>query len=127
MNFHHVGIATNNIEETYAWVKKYIPHAYASEVIYDPLQEAHLRLITLNDGSHIELIAGPMVEQLVAKKTTLYHSCYEVENFDIFINTFSQGPVFMISDPKPAILFNHRRVVFFMTPIGIVEILEITK
>ena len=58
MEFHHIGIATDNIEKTLLKLKKYFKIIEVSKVCYDANQDANLCMVTLNNGIKIELING---------------------------------------------------------------------
>ena len=70
---------------------------------------------------NIELVSGEMVKDLVKKKITYYHICYEVKNIQKSIDSFKNS--ILISPPKEAILFNNKKVAFLYTPIGLIELL----
>ena len=80
MKFHHIGICCKNIKEEIENIKKIHQVKSVSKVIYDKKQEAELCILEIEDGLKIELIAGKQVENLLKKKITYYHICYEVEN-----------------------------------------------
>ncbi len=121
MKFHHIGIATKDIDKTLDWVRNQFDVVSVSDKVYDKNQDAYLQMIETN-GVNIELVSGNVVEKFIEKNITYYHICYEVDNLDKSIAEFQQSIV--ISKPTEAILFNNRRVAFIMTPIGIVELLE---
>lgn len=121
MKFHHIGIATKDLEKSLAFVQENFDVKSYTPTIYDPLQDASLIMVETKD-LNIELVSGKVVEKFVAKNISYYHSCYEVENLEEAIEGFTQS--ILISPPKPAILFNNRRVAFLHTPLGLVELLE---
>ncbi len=124
MKFHHIGIATKNIENTLKWISENFDIIKISEKVYDPLQDASLQMIETIDVN-IELISGNIVKKLIEKKITYYHLCYEVEDINKSMLSFKNAIV--ISHPTNAILFNNRKVAFLYTPIGIIELLETEK
>lgn len=124
MRFHHIGIATKNIDKTLKWVIDTYDVIEVSEKVYDPNQNAYLVMIKTKD-INIELVSGEVVEKFIAKNITYYHICYEVIDIEKAIKEFKNS--FVISKPKKAILFNNRKVAFLLTPIGIVELLEKEK
>lgn len=125
MKFHHIGIATIDIEKTLNKIKKYFKIAEISKTVYDPKQEANLCMITLSDGIKIELINGKVVENILKKRQYLYHTCYSVENIEKTIKELiEEDGAFLISKPKEAILFNNKRVAFLMWDLGLIELLE---
>lgn len=121
MNFHHIGIATKNLEDTTVFIKNNFEVLEVSEKIYDKNQDAWLVMIKTKDLD-IELVSGNVVEKLLKLKTTYYHVCYEVKDIHQAIHSF-KGAI-LVSPPKEAILFNNRLVAFLFTPIGLVELLN---
>lgn len=121
MKFHHIGIATQNIDKTLDWICSQFNVITVSDKVYDNNQDAYLQMIETIDV-RIELVSGNVVEKFIEKNITYYHVCYEVENLEESIQTFEKSII--ISKPAEAVLFNNRRVAFLMTPIGIVELLE---
>jgi len=121
MDFHHIGVATKDIDKTLQWVKNQFDVIKISEKVYDKNQDAYLQMITTKDVN-IELVSGNVVEKFIKKNITYYHVCYEVIDIDQAIKKFSNSLV--ISKPTEAILFNNAKVAFLLTPIGIVELLE---
>ena len=119
MNFHHLGIATDNIDNSINFIKENFEIISYTNKVYDPLQDAELVLIKTKDVN-IELVSGLAVDAFIEKRH--YHVCYEVGNIDKSIKKFSQSII--VSPPKNAILFNNRKVAFLLTPIGLVELLE---
>lgn len=124
MKLHHIGIATGDIDKLTVYVEKTIGIAHKSEKIYDEQQQAWLCMLELADGSRLELIEGNAVKRFLKKHINLYHICYEVEDIvQEKENWLSRGGV-LVSDEKSAVLFNGRKVVFLMSQIGLVELLQ---
>tara|TARA_B100000795_G_C22775336_1_gene429779 strand:- start:1430 stop:1810 length:381 start_codon:yes stop_codon:yes gene_type:complete len=124
MKFHHIGIATRNIDKTLEWVSDHFQISTISDKVYDENQDAYLQMVETIDVK-IELVSGNIVEKFIKKNITYYHVCYEVNNLEESIKSFKNSIV--ISKPSQAILFDYRRVVFLLTPIGIVELLEMKR
>lgn len=124
MILHHIGIAAKDIIESIKTLKNIYEIKSVSELVYDVNQNAHLCMLTLHDNSKIELIQGSVVEKLLKKRIFLYHTCYETNEFEKTMKKFIINGSVIISEPKEAILFEGRRVVFLMTDMGIVELLE---
>jgi methylmalonyl-CoA/ethylmalonyl-CoA epimerase len=121
MKFHHIGIATKDINKSLEFVKNNFEVEEYTDIIYDKNQNADLMMIKTKD-MNIELVSGEVVEKFISKNTTYYHMCYEVDNLEEAINGF-QGSI-VVSPPKEAILFNYRKVAFLITPLGLIELLE---
>ncbi len=124
MKFHHVGIATHNIEELIEKLKKYFEIVDISPIVYDSNQEAYLCMLTLNDNTKIELINGKVVEGFLKKRQYLYHTCYSTDNIDDEIKKLTSDGAFLVSEPKEAILFENKRVAFLMWDLGLIELVE---
>ena len=124
MKLHHIGIAAENMSDMISYVQAIFPVKEVSETVFDENQNGSLCMITLNDDSKIELISGPIVAGRLKKRQFLYHTCYETDDLDQSVNDFMEKGAVMISVPKEAILFDMKRVVFLMTDLGIVELLE---
>jgi len=124
MKFHHIGIATKNIEKTLEWVSEHFEIINISDKVYDANQDAYVQMIKTIDVN-IELVSGNIVEKLIKKNITYYHMCYEVDNLEEAMASFKKSIV--ISNPTKAILFDNRKVAFLFTPIGIVELLEMRR
>jgi len=124
MKFHHIGIATKNIEKTLEWVAEHFQIINISDKVYDANQDAYVQMIETIDVN-IELVSGNIVEKLIKKNITYYHICYEVDNLQEAMASFKKSIV--ISNPTKAILFDNRKVAFLFTPIGIVELLEMRR
>ena len=124
MKFHHIGIATENIDDITIKLEKYFEISDISETVYDEKQDAYLCMITLSDGIKIELINGEVVRNILKKRQYLYHTCYEVEDIDKKVNDLVSDGAFLIREARDAILFNNRKVAFLMWDLGLIELLE---
>lgn len=127
MEFHHIGIATKDIEETKKKIGKFFEIKHISNTVYDPNQDAYLCMITLKDNCKVELINGKVVETILKKRQYLYHTCYTVENIDKVIQELEKDGAFLVSEPKEAVLFNNKKVAFLMWDLGLIELVEKEK
>ena len=124
MRFHHIGVACKNIAAEITSICKIHDIATISATVFDPEQNAELALLTLDDGTHIELIAGQQVESFVKKNITYYHLCFEVDDIHAEIERLIREHAILISSPKPAILFDNREVAFLQVSYGLIELLN---
>jgi methylmalonyl-CoA/ethylmalonyl-CoA epimerase len=124
MKFHHVGIACKNIDEEIASVAAINKIIRQSPKVFDETQNAELVLLTLADGTKLELISGKQVETFIKKNITYYHLCFEVDDIDAEVTRLVSEGAFLISPPKPAILFNNRKVAFLNVSYGMIELLN---
>ena len=124
MKFHHIGIACENIQEVIVFLENTFNITKKTEIIYHENQGVDACLLTNADGANIELVSGKNIGSFVKKKQFLYHSCWEVDNIDTAIKSFSDNGSVLISEPTPSLLFNNRKVAFLYTSVGILELLE---
>ncbi|GAA6323873.1 VOC family protein [Fusobacterium ulcerans] len=124
MKFHHIGICCKNIKEEIENIKKIHQVKSVSEVIYDKKQEAELCILEIENGLKMELISGKQVENLLKKRITYYHICYEVENITEDKEKLIKNGAFLLSGEKEAVLFSNRKVCFLMTSYGMIELVE---
>jgi methylmalonyl-CoA/ethylmalonyl-CoA epimerase len=124
MQLHHIGVACRNMEEGIEHLSRVHTVIDRTPVVHDPEQDAQLCLLTLSDGSRIELVAGRQVETLVKKNIGLYHLCFEVEDMQAEIDRLVGEGAKLIGPPKPAALFGGRAVVFLYVDYGMIELLH---
>ena len=124
MKFHHIGIATDDIDKMLEKLKKFFEIQNISETVYDSKQDANLCIITLADGTKIELISGGVVLNLVKKRQYLYHTCYSVSNLASAIEKLEADGAFLVREPREAILFSDKKVAFLSWDLGLIELLE---
>ncbi len=124
MKLHHIGIASNDLNN----VKKFIQGSFSvikeDGPIWDPNLKANLMFFQVKDGASLEIVSGPIVQTLLKKNINLYHICYEVEDLKKTLSNLRSQGASLIKKPTPAILFNNRLVTFIHTPMGLIELLE---
>nr|VFJ65121.1 MAG: HAD-superfamily phosphatase, subfamily IIIC/FkbH-like domain-containing protein [Candidatus Kentron sp. FW] len=126
LKFHHNGFACPGIEAGIGHVKAFHDITRASDIVFDEYQDASVCLIEAGDGVAMELVSGNRVRPLLDRGTRLYHVCYEVPQLSRAMDALIAEGATVISHPKPAPLFDNRRVAFLDTPLGLVELLEET-
>ena len=124
MKFHHIGIATNDINKSIEKLNKYFDIQSISKTVYDENQDAYLSMLTMKDGIKIELITGKVVENILRKRQYLYHTCYEVENIEETIKELENDGAVLVREPRKAILFNNKEVAFLMWDLGLIELIN---
>lgn len=124
MRVHHIGIACQDINQAIEDFKNYHNIVWQSDIVEDPLQHAQLCLLKTDMGLDYEFVSGPQVERLAKKGISYYHICYEVESIEASIEDLLAKGAKMVSEPKPAILFNNRRVAFLYVSYGLIELVE---
>jgi methylmalonyl-CoA/ethylmalonyl-CoA epimerase len=124
MNFHHIGIVCKDIEFATKEYLKIHQNSNLSEIVFDGLQNAKLRMITNEDGSRVEFIEGPSFTKMLIKGISYYHICYSVKSIKDQIEMLIKNGAILVSDVKPAILFNNKKVAFLFVSYGLIELLE---
>ena len=127
--FHHYGLAIESFDVTSKYLKSL--NYELGQSVYDENQKIFCSLNTHTTLPPIELLwAGteksPIDNILKNKGSSIYHICYEVEDLDKLLQELKSNNIkfLCISQPKPAILFNYRRVCFYhIHGFGIVEYL----
>ncbi len=132
LTFHHIGIATKNIELTAAF---YIQAGYRmSDIIIEPVQQVKIAFLSKSGMPLLELIApldnnNSVVNNYLQKTGTgPYHFCYCVTDLDAAIKEFKAQKYILLSNPVEAIAFNNRKICFLYNKnVGLVELLEEEK
>lgn len=124
LQFHHIGIACQDIESHAHWIRQAFSVCQESDITWDPEQQVNLLMIELEDGSRIELVQGDTVKGFLEKEVSFYHVCYATNDIEQAINRFVNQGAVLVSPAKPAILFGGKRVAFLQTAMGLVELLE---
>ena len=124
MRLHHIGIASTSIESQLRLIRRQYDVESVSPIVYDEEQQSSVCMITINSGIDIELVEGERVKNLLAKGTEYYHICYEVEDLSHTIEKMTASGAVLVSSPKPARLFDGRKVAFLYTASGLIELLE---
>ena len=129
MNFHHIGIATHDIEET---TKKFNLFGYQSSTdkFYDPIQNVYITFMEKLNAPRLELVApvdqdSPILNTLNKNGTTPYHFCYEVDDIVKEVETLKKMKFLMVSKILPAVAFNNRLICFlYSKESGLIELLN---
>lgn len=124
MRFHHIGIACSDIHKAKRTLSSLYTISQDGPIVYDSLQDACVCLLKTGSGVTFELVSGAPAEGFLKRKSFYYHLCFEVEHLDIVIQDLMAAGALLFAPPKPAIVFDGRRVAFLMTEVGMVELLE---
>ena len=128
--FHHIGIATSNINES---VSLYIRLGYKlrnDNILTDTIQNVNLAFMTKKNHPLIELVSpidktSPVASILKKMRTTPYHTCYEVPDINNKIKELKKVGFLLVMKPTPAIAFENRKISFlFHNSFGLIELLE---
>jgi methylmalonyl-CoA/ethylmalonyl-CoA epimerase len=126
MRFHHIGVACYNIEEEIFNISKIHKVINVSPIVFDSNQNAQLCIIDTSEGITIELISGEQVVNILKKRVTYYHICFEVDEIESEIVRLQNLGAFLVSEPKSAILFENKKVAFLQVSYGLIELVQIT-
>jgi len=123
-NFHHLGVACCDIALMRDKICCLLPIVEKTEIIEDPVQSTKLCLLTDSSGLRYELVSGKVVENFLQLGQAFYHICYEVADIDKTASYLKSYGCKTVLQPTKAVLFANRRVSFFYTPFGLLELLE---
>jgi len=128
MEFHHVGIAVNSIEETARW---YVSIGYSlTETIEDPIQNVRIAFLKRADSPLLELVqpvdkTSPVCNILKKVGVSAYHFCYETDNLQKTIEDLEKQDFRILVEPVKAVAFNNRKISFlYHIDNGLIELLE---
>ena len=126
--FHHIGVATGNIDATASVYEQGGYHRSAS--IIDPIQNVNICWLTKEGMPTVELLA-PVDENSPVNKTlekvvvSPYHCCYVVDNLEEAAAELRKQKYIMVSKPAEAVAFCGSRVCFlFNKNVGLIELVE---
>ena len=129
MRIDHIGYAVKRIDRALSSFEKL-------DYVFEPVIDDTDRNVKLafgeKDGYRIELVApldkkqeSPVDQYLSNAVGTPYHICYESDRFDEEIEELKSQGFKVVIEPKPAVAFGGRRVVFMMNiGFGLMEIVE---
>ena len=125
LHYHHLGIACKDIEKCLEFIKASMDVKEHTDITFDEHQDAHVCLVILENGSKIELISGKVVENIISKGISYYHTCYLVKDINESIEFLrKECGAMVVSPPKPGKLYDNKLAAFLYTSIGIIELLE---
>lgn len=130
LKFHHLGLVTGKSENAIRFVK-HLGYT-VGDSIQDPLQNVNLIMCSHPSQPDIEIIyptdtSGPLDNLIQSNKEMIYHIGYEVDNVELALAEFKKENLrnICVVPPKPAVLFNGRKVSFYkVTGIGLIEFIE---
>ena len=129
MKIDHIGYAVKRIDRAITAFQKL---GYEFEPVIDDTDRNVKLAFGDKDGYRIELVApldkkqGSPVDQYLSNAVgTPYHICYESDNLDSEIEELKVQGYKVVIEPRPAVAFGGRRVVFMMNiGFGLLEIVE---
>lgn len=129
LQFHHIGIATSDIEHTAAAYHE-LGYDVVDGVTFDPQQNVNICFLKHSSMPLVELLSpvddnSPVVQILQKNGVTPYHTCYSVNGFDEMIKRLRKLRYMIVSSPKPACAIGNRRVAFlYHKDMGLIELVE---
>jgi methylmalonyl-CoA/ethylmalonyl-CoA epimerase len=129
MKFHHIGIATYNINDS---ISKYLLFGYNQITVkyFDPIQNVNITFMEKDNSPMIEFVEpvdekSPILNTLTKNGTTPYHFCFEVDDIHIEVEKLKKNKFILISKVVPAVAFNNRLVCFlYSKESGLIELLN---
>lgn len=129
LGFHHFGLALQNDTEAITLL-----HGLGYKIgdkVFDPEQNVHLRYCSDAKKPAVELILpgngeGPLTPILKRYNEIIYHICYETDKPARSLKAMQVAGlrVINLSPPKPALLFDGRKVSFYkVMGFGLIELL----
>ena len=126
--FHHIGVATSEIEAT---ASAYEQGGYRrSASVFDPIQNVNICWLTKEGMPTVELLApvdekSPVNKTLEKNGVTPYHTCWIVPNIEEAAQQLRKQRYVMVSKPVEAVAFSCSRVsCFFNNAVGLIELVE---
>lgn len=129
-DLHHIGVVVRDMEKARLL---YIQLGYqCSETICDLLQNVFLAFCESKKGPAVELVApvdetSPCTPFLNKIGPGTYHTCYSCSSIQMSLSILDQLGLryFIVSEPKPARLFNDQKVIFLLfASTGLIELIE---
>ena len=129
MKIDHIGYAVKRIDRAITAFQKL---GFEFEPVIDDTDRNVKLAFGSKDGYRIELVApldkkleSPVDQYLSNAVGTPYHICYESESLDAEIEELKTQGYKVVIEPRPAVAFGGRRVVFMMNiGFGLLEIVE---
>ncbi|MGM9821684.1 MAG: VOC family protein [Muribaculaceae bacterium] len=129
LQFHHIGVATSDIENTAAQYGNF-GYEMDGSVTFDPQQNINICFLKHPSMPLVELLApaddkSPVVQILNKNGVTPYHVCYSVKDLEEAIKALRKLRYMIVSRPKPACAIGGRRVAFlYHKDMGLIELVE---
>ena len=130
LTFHHMGLAAHDGGDAELFLTAMGYKRVAA--VFDPLQNVNLRLYSSEFSPTVEVVLpgdgeGPLTPILKQYNELIYHTCYEVESLEQSLTAIEDLGlrILPVSEPKPALLFDGRKVSFYkVMGFGLIELLE---
>lgn len=130
MKFDHIGVFVHDIAAGDEALSDIIPITRRSEIFTDPVIKVKVQFLFDASGICYELVApfgegNPVDGILKSRRNILNHVAYRTADFDATLDDLRSKGGFPLNEPKPAVAFGGKRVVFLMTGLNfIIELIE---
>lgn len=129
--FHHIGFATDNLDETKAFFKK-LGYTSGQEIIV-PSQKVKVCFLNKIENPQIELITSaggdsPIDNILRKCGDGPYHFCYSVADIKAAIKELRREKFIILSKPEKSVGIDDNLIIFaYRKSYGLIEIVEIPE
>ena len=132
MKFNHIGVAVRDINKSIKHYSECLGWVKLSDIVYDSIQKVKICFMIDNSNICYELIepaySDSPVTNVLNRKSSIYHTCYEVDDIEESVKELSANGFIQISNIEEAIAFDNRRIVFLVNRDNlIIELLEEDK
>ena len=130
LTFDHIGVVVSDLAAGEEYLRSIFPIKDCSPVYNDEIINVSIKFLIDKSNIRYELIAplnekSPLHSVLKTKKDVINHVAYKTCGFQESIEYYKNNGCFQLGDPVPAVAFDNKKVVFFLTKIGaIVELVE---
>ncbi len=121
MKLSHVGIIVKDIEQGIKNHESLFGYKQLGPIVDDPTQKVRVVLMGKSDDDPVKIeLISPLTEDspvidLLKKRQTLYHLCYEVPDIEEAKKKARENGAVIISQPVEAPLFGNRKICFLFT------------
>lgn len=130
MIFNHIGLFVADLEIGRKKLSSMLPITEISPIIEDPGIKVRIQFCTDSSGIRYELVApwgegNPVQGTLSSGKGIINHVAYSVSDLAQEAHRLRGEGCIPLGTPQPAVAFDGRLVLFFMTPLRfIIELIE---
>ena len=130
MEFDHIGVFVKDIDIGKMLIAKLLPIIRYSEIFDDPFLQVRVQFLYDSKGICYELVApfgpeNPVDGVLKSRRNIINHVAYKTANLDETLERLRDEGSLPLGEPKKAIAFKGKRVVFLITPMNfIIELIE---
>jgi len=130
MKFDHIGVFVQDIASGDEALSSVIPITQRSDIFTDPVIKVKVQFLFDASGICYELVAphgegNPVDGVLKSRRNVLNHVAYRTSDLEATVADLRAKGAFPLNEPKPAVAFGGKQVVFLMTALNfIIELIE---